>query len=738
MIGVLAVLVLLAGGQTAVIRGIVIDAGSSAPVADAQVAIVGIDRSTRTNAEGRFELGDLPPRLYTLTVSTIGYIFVRREVDLTAQALVDLTIPLSEGTGTYQETVTVAAGAARPQIGVPSQAQIGSAGLADLRGVAADDPMRAIQALPGVATGDDFQAEFSVRGSAFRHVGVVIDDTATPLLLHAVRGTADTGSIAMINTDTIRRGTLLTGAHPLRHGDWIGATLEFDLRDGSRDRTAGRFAVSGTSASLVAEGPVGPKKRGSWLASVRKSYVDWLIRRLEPEIDSTIGFTDAQARVVYDLTSRQQLQVLVIGGDATYREERTPVANGVLTARSKSALASLAWRFTQDRRVWSQRLSFVASEFRNQGLLGQDLGDGDSRSLIWRGDLTASLGSALTLDAGASREWTRGDELLRDYVAVSSTQVRLRRSRSQSGQAGIIGSWAQLSRRTDVSGLAGGVRVSSHSLLESRVVSPWLLAERRLGDVLLRVSAGGSSQFSSPVLIGGGQTRTAERARSFDAGLEHRLTDDTKWTVTAFARRESDIVRPTSEARVNPETGTRISAAPFPTFAATLDGTSHGVDLTIVRRAGSGFTGWIGYTWSHTRYRDADSGETFDGDFDQRHTLNVFAQQRLSWRTTVSAKLRIGSNFPIAGYFAGDPEALRVSPLRNQVRLPFYARLDLRANRTFTFDRRRLTLFVEVMNALGRRNLGQSAGSVRPNLEAPGFAGRLLPFVPSAGLLIEF
>jgi hypothetical protein len=72
------------------------------------------------------------------------------------------------------------------------------------------------------------------------------------------------------------------------------------------------------------------------------------------------------------------------------------------------------------------------------------------------------------------------------------------------------------------------------------------------------------------------------------------------------------------------------------------------------------------------------------------------------------------------------------------VRLPTYARLDLRLTRTFTFDRRRLTLFVEVMNVLDRQNVGQSDGAVRTTLEVTGYAERLFPRVPSAGLLIEF
>jgi hypothetical protein len=45
---------------------------------------------------------------------------------------------------------------------------------------------------------------------------------------------------------------------------------------------------------------------------------------------------------------------------------------------------------------------------------------------------------------------------------------------------------------------------------------------------------------------------------------------------------------------------------------------------------------------------------------------------------------------------------------------------------------------VEVMNLIGRQNLRQTDGSIRPNLDAIGYIDRLLPRVPSAGVLFEF
>ena len=174
--------------------------------------------------------------------------------------------------------------------------ELGSGDIQNLRGVVADDPVRAVQALPGVATGDDFQAEFSVRGAAFRQTGLVIDGVATPVLFHAVRGTEDTGSIAMINTDVLARASLGIGPHGRRDGDWLGATLAFDIREGSRDRAGACAPRSAGRAPPSWRKGRSAEQRGSWLFSSRKSYVDWLVRKIDPAIESTIGFADVRAR----------------------------------------------------------------------------------------------------------------------------------------------------------------------------------------------------------------------------------------------------------------------------------------------------------------------------------------------------------------------------------------------------------------------------------------------------------
>ena len=76
--------------------------------------------------------------------------------------------------------------------------------------------------------------------------------------------------------------------------------------------------------------------------------------------------------------------------------------------------------------------------------------------------------------------------------------------------------------------------------------------------------------------------------------------------------------------------------------------------------------------------------------------------------------------------------------MRNTLRLPPYARLDVRADRTFTWSNRRVTVFGEVANALNRQNLRNVPYGVTRNGLVQEPTDTLLPIVPSAGLVIDF
>ena len=196
--------------------------------------------------------------------------------------------------------------------------------------------------------------------------------------------------------------------------------------------------------------------------------------------------------------------------------------------------------------------------------------------------------------------------------------------------------------------------------------------------------------------------------------------------------------RPGAETRL---IGSRVVRGVASTaYENRLDGHARGVELAIHRvAAGRGISGWISYGFGRNRYRDTVSGETFWGDFDQRHTMNAYALYRHSERASFVAKLRIGSNFPITGYYAQRGDVYFVTDVRNTARLPVYSRLDLRANRAFNWSRRRLTLYAEVVNVLNRDNVRFTPPSINTTTRAATRVfDSMLPVVPSVGVLIEF
>ena len=96
---------------------------------------------------------------------------------------------------------------------VPPTSVDGS-GLQSATSVLQGGGLEAAHAMPGVAAVDDFRTDFSVRGSPYRQIGIVVDGVATHWLQHSVSGRDDAGSVSMFGSDILERATLETGAYP--------------------------------------------------------------------------------------------------------------------------------------------------------------------------------------------------------------------------------------------------------------------------------------------------------------------------------------------------------------------------------------------------------------------------------------------------------------------------------------------------------------------------------------------
>ena len=733
-----------AAPETGTIRGTVVDTAGGAAIRDVSVRLQSSGHAVVTDDDGRFEFRDVPAGDQELYVSAVDFILVKRAVAVAAGGIADVTIALTEGTGAYAETVDVRA--RQPMVrrdpAVAAEQTLGSRELLQLRGTLTNDPLRAVQAMPAVAAGDDFRSEFAVRGAGVQQMTFTFEGIATPFLLHTVQQIHDSGSVAMVNGDVLDEVTLLNGAYPQRHGNRTGAEIDFRMREGSRDRVQSHLSISAVDTSGVVEGPLGSTKKGAWLFSVRKSYLDLIVSRLYPDDNLSFGFADTQAKIAYDVTPRHQVQLAMTGGTSRLHREPTLISAGSLRdADNQSAMAVATWRYLPSRTfTLSQRVAVIQNAFKNTSRDSVDLDSGDAHDVVYRADASAAPRANVLVEGGGEARWS--SEIGREQ-RLSSGRFQLRESYDSDALATSAYGQARVSGRGANSwSVTPGVRIDRFSLVDRTTVSPWVQSLVPVaGRVTLRVGAGIHRQepgFAEVLGSRGTPDLREERAYHADVGIEGRLGSSGRWQTTIYSREDRDLLRlPLAESRV--VDGVLVNASLTTHFVNALDGHARGVEWLIQRQTATGFSGWASYAVGVATYRDHTTGEVFQGDYDQRHTVNLYGTYRLSDRLSLSGRFRAGSNFPTTGYWTGHDGAYFVGTARNTVDVPAYARLDVRANRTFTWDRTRLTLFLEAINVTSRRNVRFALPSInRRTFEATDLYEPMLPRIPSMGVLIEF
>ena len=335
----------------------------------------------------------------------------------------------------YRERVTVTANPSVPgDVNGGSARTLGSEDLRDFAGHVADDPLRIVQTLPGVASGDDFRSEYSVRGSPYHHAGVVVEGVLAPWLQHAALGRGDTGTMSMLPSDVLQEATLNVGAYPRRDGGQLGPQINLVLREGSRLARRFRVGVSGTSATVTAEGPLGSSARGSWLVGLRRSNVEWPVGRDDHHM-TVFGFSDVQSKFVYDVRSGQQISLSLVAGVSNVERDDSNIA-ALSDGINRAAVVTVAWRsMIGSRTIVTQRVSSLAHEYLNRDQAMRPVNRGTNGAGAYRVDITRTLLRVLS-----RRERRSGGCTVRDAGRIRDRRLRPRRSKmsTRRGSSGLV------------------------------------------------------------------------------------------------------------------------------------------------------------------------------------------------------------------------------------------------------------------------------------------------------------
>ena len=292
------------------IKGTVIDKASRQPLEFINVLVLGLGRGGVTDAEGHFNIGEVPPGIYRLQASAVGY-----KTILTPEYIVstkDLTIQIeTEENLTELEGVTVTASPFRRDPESPVGLRI--IGLREIEKSpgANRDISRIVQSYPGVAFSPaGYRNDLIVRGGSPSENRFYLDGVEIPNINHFSTQGASGGPVGIINADLIREVNFYTGAFPTDRGNAMSSVLDFKLRDGDMERNSLKATLGASEVSLASNGHIG--KKTSYLVSVRQSYLQFLFDMLGLPFLPT--FTDAQFKLKTRFNANNELTILGLGG----------------------------------------------------------------------------------------------------------------------------------------------------------------------------------------------------------------------------------------------------------------------------------------------------------------------------------------------------------------------------------------------------------------------------------------
>lgn len=292
------------------IKGTVIEKNSRRPLEFINVMIVGLNKGAVTNAEGQFTIEQVPPGIYRLQASAIGYKSVTTPEYILSTRNLNIPIEMEENL-TELEGVTITASPFRRDVESPVSMRI--IGLQEIEKSpgANRDISRIVQSYPGVAFSPiGYRNDLIVRGGSPSENRFYLDGVEIPNINHFSTQGASGGPVGILNADLIREVNFYTGAFPTDKGNALSSVLDFKLRDGDMERNSVKATLGASEVSLASNGHIGNKT--SYLVSVRQSYLQFLFDMLGLPFLPT--FTDAQFKLKTRFNERNELTLLGLGG----------------------------------------------------------------------------------------------------------------------------------------------------------------------------------------------------------------------------------------------------------------------------------------------------------------------------------------------------------------------------------------------------------------------------------------
>jgi len=703
------------------VKGKVIDGTTRQPLQGAKVRLLEGERSETTDDQGLFVFRELAVGPYTLEASLIHFrTSVKPDVIVRPGRTTDVQIEIN---------ISISADEVVVHGSVFEGTEGGQSGSSFYSGEeirrspgAMGDVNRILRGLPSVAKLGHQYNGLVVRGGSPSENGYFIDNINVQNINHfPVQGSSD-GLLSLFNVDLIKDIEFHPGGFSSVYGNTLSSVTDIRLREGNREDVDVQLDLNMGGVGGIVEGPLA-RDRGSWLLSFRNSFLN-VLRDIHI-LDSVVPeYWDIQGKMVYDLSPRHSLGLLLIHGSGTRSWSREDALDNrdefYGDIASYQTLAGINWRVLWGDTGYSDTSLSYASKDLTYGFLQ-----------------TATTGPLFTKDASERRWRVRNmttfrfnpkhkilfgfevekiDSAFHDYYAVGHDPVgnvvpEMTVQRSLNGwkvDAFVEHHWSPWK----IFSLAVGLRGSSFSLNGDLTISPSLTLSFPLSvRTMLSASVGVYHQNIPDVMLAQNPDFLGLKdlkAVHYTLNLHHAFSEDTQLSLALYRKEYEDFPLDRSQPNlfIFDEPVYRFFYFNHEQLESLGRASSYGLEVLVQKRLVKNLYGMVGASVYRSRYADY-YGQWWSRVYDNRYNVTVDLGYKPDERWEFSLRWTFAGGMP---YTPFDEEASRGAGWGiwgtgqiNESRLPDFNSLNLRFDRRLHFRRSSLLLYISVWNVFNTR-----------------------------------
>ena len=680
---------------TASINGFIRDDASGEPISYANVFLSNSSLGAATNSDGYFVISEIPLGLYELNATMIGYAVFKKKVDLSLGESIRLEIRLKEEAIKGTEVLVTAERQKFERSMESSQIALDLREINSAPAFVEPDVFRTLQMLPGVQTTSDFSSALYVRGSTPDQNLIMLDGIAVYNPYHLG------GIFSTFNTDAIKEADFHAGGFPARYGGRMGAILNVINREGNTEKITGSANLSLISSKALIEGPIPKWKgmKGSWMISGRRTYIDKVVDALALPSGSKNSdgsdiplrfpyyFYDYQIKANLDIDQDHRLTFTRFYGDDvldfSYEDPSETVRNENVTIQQDSKFG-LDWPWGNQTNGLTWRW-IVSPKMITKTFLSNSRYRFDFDLFFQNRDLyTYSDSTAINF---INFNWNIYD-IIKDRTLETEVQYKYSNDHEITGGFQIkkirfdLGiqydletqdtsfTWNPLSLKNNTQEISfflqdrwevskrlkirSGLRLTDYNLHKKIYADPRIGMKYHISDdIALKANWGLYHQFLTTannqdenlrlveLWLGIPKEKPASVSEHVIGGVEYMSPRNIFYRIELYQKTFENLLT-LKQDNANEYEGTSQDST-INEFWDTR-GNSNGIELLVKKSSGK-FNGWIGYTFSETKYYTEPSG-WHNPNFDRTHTINIVGNYDLTSDLELSAALTQSSGNP--------------------------------------------------------------------------------------------